>query len=144
MGSGPGIAVGAALALRDTGRLPIALMGDGDFIMGNAAVWTAAHSRVPVLMVVCNNRAFYNDQRHQERMAAQRGRPLENSWIGQHLTDPEHDIAGMARAQGAIGIGPFESPGHLLSAIRDGLSYVQAGGVVVIDLRVPLGYDNRG
>src|SRR5262249_29158609 len=34
-GSGPGITVGAGLALRSSGRLPVAVLGDGDFIMGN-------------------------------------------------------------------------------------------------------------
>src|SRR6266853_5401944 len=32
VGAGPGIAVGAALALKDGGRLPVAIMGDGDFL----------------------------------------------------------------------------------------------------------------
>src|SRR6516162_1975204 len=39
IGSGPGMAVGAALALRDTGRLPVAVLGDGDFLMGVTALW---------------------------------------------------------------------------------------------------------
>ena len=32
-----------------------------------------------------NNRSFFNDELHQERMASQRGRPVANSWIGQHI-----------------------------------------------------------
>src|ERR1700751_3383323 len=34
IGSGPGMAVGAALALRDSERLPVAVLGDGDFPNG--------------------------------------------------------------------------------------------------------------
>jgi Thiamine pyrophosphate enzyme, C-terminal TPP binding domain len=34
IGSGPGMAVGAALALEGSGRLPVAVLGDGDFLMG--------------------------------------------------------------------------------------------------------------
>src|SRR5262249_2633271 len=34
VGSGPGMAVGAALALRGSGRLPVAILGDGDYLMG--------------------------------------------------------------------------------------------------------------
>src|SRR5262249_40388025 len=37
IGSGPGVSVGAALALRDSGRLPVAVCGDGDFLMGVTA-----------------------------------------------------------------------------------------------------------
>src|SRR6266508_1751195 len=32
IGSGPGMAVGAALALRDSGRLPVAVVGDGEYL----------------------------------------------------------------------------------------------------------------
>ncbi|HEX6005024.1 MAG TPA: thiamine pyrophosphate-binding protein, partial [Burkholderiales bacterium] len=53
VGSGPGITVGAGLALRGSGRLAIGLHGDGDFLMGNTAVWTATHYQIPCLMIVC-------------------------------------------------------------------------------------------
>ena len=144
VGSGPGMTVGAGLALKGTGRIPIALMGDGDFLMGNTAVWTAAHYAIPCLMVVCNNRSFYNDERHQGRMAEQRGRPVENRWIGQRLDNPDIDIAGMARMQGAVGIGPVTAPGRLQSSIEEGIAAVLAGRPCVVDARVLPGYDNRG
>ncbi len=144
VGSGPGMTVGAGLALKGTGRLPIALMGDGDFLMGNTAVWTAAHYGIPCLMVVCNNRSFYNDERHQGRMAEQRGRPPENRWIGQRIENPDVDIAGMARMQGAAGIGPVTDPAKLQSAIEEGIALVREGRPCVIDARVLPGYDNRG
>lgn len=82
IGGGPGIAVGAALALRGSGRLPVAVCGDGDTLMGITALWTAAHYRIPLLLVVANNQSFFNDEVHQERMARQRGRPVSNKWIG--------------------------------------------------------------
>ena len=100
IGSGPGMAVGAAIALEGSGRLPVAVLGDGDFLMGGTALWTAAHYRVPLLIVVANNSAFFNDVVHQERMAAQRGRPAKNSWIGQAISDPEPDLPAFARSLG--------------------------------------------
>src|SRR5262249_55400174 len=100
IGSGPGMAVGAALALEGTGRLPVAVLGDGDFLMGGTAIWPAAHSRLPLLIVVANNSSFYNDVVHQERIAAQRTRPAGNSWIGQAIADPDPDLAGFARSLG--------------------------------------------
>src|SRR5206468_1416866 len=39
IGSGPGMAVGAALALRGSDRLPVAVLGDGDYLMGVTALW---------------------------------------------------------------------------------------------------------
>jgi thiamine pyrophosphate-dependent acetolactate synthase large subunit-like protein len=141
VGSGPGMTVGAALALKGSGRLAVALLGDGDFLMGNTAVWTAAHYEIPCLMIVCNNRSFYNDERHQGRMATSRGRPEENKWIGQHLTNPDIDIAGMARMMGAEGIGPVDQVADVLPAIEKGLALARAGKVCVIDARVLPGYD---
>src|SRR5712675_246953 len=75
----------AALALKDGGRLPVAIMGDGDFLMGATALWTAAHYGIPCLILVANNRSFFNDELHQERVAKERSRPVENRWIGQRI-----------------------------------------------------------
>src|SRR5437870_5436574 len=61
VGAGPGMTVGAALALKGSGRVPIGLVGDGDYLMGVTALWTATHYQIPCLLVVCNNRSFYND-----------------------------------------------------------------------------------
>ena len=78
IGSGPGMAVGAALALRGGDRLPVAVLGDGDYLMGLTALWTGVHYKVPVLIVIANNQSFFNDELHQERVARLRGRPVEN------------------------------------------------------------------
>lgn len=141
VGSGPGITVGAALALRGTDRIALGLHGDGDFVMGNTAVWTATHYRIPCLFVVCNNRSFFNDERHQERIAVSRGRPPENRWIGQQVSDPDIDIAAMARSMGAVGLGPITAPDDIGPALRLGIETVERGGVCVIDARVAPGYD---
>jgi thiamine pyrophosphate-dependent acetolactate synthase large subunit-like protein len=141
VGAGPGITVGAALALKGSGRLPIGLLGDGDFLMGNTALWTAAHYQLPCLVIVCNNRSFFNDELHQERVAIARGRPPENRWIGQRIADPDIDLAAMAKAQGAIGIGPVTKTAEIEAAIRQGIEAVQAGSVCLIDARVLPGYD---
>ena len=142
IGSGPGMSVGAALALRDTGsgRLPVAVLGDGDFLMGVTALWTAVRNDIPLLIVVANNRSFFNDELHQERVARQRGRPVENRWIGQAIRGPDIDLATMARGQGCIGIGPIEDPKQLVSAIREAVAAVRAGKVCVVDVRVATGY----
>jgi len=141
VGSGPGMTVGAGLALKGTGRIAVGVIGDGDFIMGNSAVWTAAHYQLPCLLVVCNNRSFYNDEVHQGRMAKARNRPAENAWIGQHLTKPDIDIAGMARMMGAEGIGPVDKVEDVLPAIEKGLALAREGKPCVIDARVMPGYD---
>jgi thiamine pyrophosphate-dependent acetolactate synthase large subunit-like protein len=140
IGGGPGIAVGAALALRDSGVVPVAVCGDGDFLMGATALWTAVHYRIPLLVVVSNNQSFYNDEVHQERVARMRHRPVENKWIGQRIADPDIDLAGIARAQGATAWGPVDRLDALEPALAEAFTCVVAGGVAVVDVRVQPGY----
>jgi thiamine pyrophosphate-dependent acetolactate synthase large subunit-like protein len=143
VGAGPGITVGAALALKGSGRLPVAIMGDGDFLMGATALWTATHYGIPCLVLIANNRSFFNDELHQERVAKERSRPVENRWIGQRISGPDIDLAMMARAQGAEGIGPITGVAELRSAIEKGIQAVRGGAVCVIDVRVAPGYDTN-
>jgi thiamine pyrophosphate-dependent acetolactate synthase large subunit-like protein len=140
VGGGPGISVGAALALKGCGRLPVSICGDGDFLMGVTALWTAVHYRIPLLLVVANNRSFYNDEVHQERVARMRNRPVENKWIGQRMTEPDIDLAALARAQGALGLGPIVSFDDLAPAYAQAIAAVEEGGVAVVDVRVEPGY----
>jgi thiamine pyrophosphate-dependent acetolactate synthase large subunit-like protein len=143
VGAGPGLTVGAALALKDSKRMVVGIMGDGDFLMGVTAIWTATHYKVPCLMIVANNRSFYNDELHQERVARERGRPVENKWIGQRIDEPEIDLAAMARAQGAAGIGPVKELSRLKPCLADALEYLKKGQVCVVDVRVVPGYDTN-
>ena len=138
IGSGPGMAVGAALALRDAGsdRLPVAVLGDGDYLMGLTALWTGVRYRVPVLIVVANNESFFDDEVHQERMARMRNRPVENRWIGLRMSDPAMDLAELAHGQGAKGYGPVRTVDELSAALHRAVADVRAGAMAVIDARV--------
>jgi thiamine pyrophosphate-dependent acetolactate synthase large subunit-like protein len=140
IGGGPGNAVGTALALMGTGRLAVAVCGDGDFMMSNQAIWTAVHYRIPLLMVVANNRSFFNDELHQERVARIRSRPVENRWIGQRISEPDIDIAALARSQGAQGFGPVTKTSDLVATFAQAIAAVERGEVAVVDVRVEPGY----
>jgi len=140
IGSGPGIAVGAALALRRTGRLPVAVLGDGDYLMGLSALWTAANARIPVLVVVANNNSYLNDELHQERVAKERGRPVENRWIGQRIADPEPDLALLARGMGVAAVGPVDRAERLIDALTEAVDVVRQGTACVVDVRVTGSY----
>ena len=51
LAAGPGLTIGAALALKDSGRPVISVLGDGDFLQGAMALLTAAHYHLPVLFI---------------------------------------------------------------------------------------------
>jgi thiamine pyrophosphate-dependent acetolactate synthase large subunit-like protein len=143
VGAGPGMTVGAALALKGSKRIAAGIVGDGDFLMGVTALWTAVHYEIPCLIIVANNRSFYNDELHQERVAKQRGRPVENKWIGQRIAQPDIDLAAMARAQGAVAFGPLEKKEELGGMMKKALEVVASGKVCVLDVRVVPGYEAK-
>ena len=138
VGYGPGGAVGAALALKDTGKMTVAILGDGDFTMNPCALWTACHYRLPLLIVLHNNTSFGNDEEHQIALAEQRGRPVENAWIGQRMVAPEPDYAAIARGYGAWGAGPVIEPRDLAGAMREAVAVVRRGGVALVDVQTRL------
>jgi thiamine pyrophosphate-dependent acetolactate synthase large subunit-like protein len=136
IGSTPGITVGAALALRGTDRLPVAILGDGDLLMGSQALWTAAAERLPALFIVNNNRAFHNDVEHQERVARQRGRPVENREIGMRIVDPEVDLPSLARSYGLVSFPTVSAIEQLESGLEQAFCAAEAGSTVLLDVRV--------
>ena len=136
VGSGPGIAIGAALALKDSGRLTVGVLGDGDCLMSMNALWTAARYRIPVLFLVANNRSYYNDELHQEGVARHRGRSPANRWIGQSIDHPAPDIAKLAQAQGLTGIGPLKRGEDLPEAMRRAVECVRGGAPCLIDVHI--------
>ena len=136
VGAGPGMAVGAALALLGSDRLPVAILGDGDYLMGISALWTAARYKIPLVIIVFNNRVYGNCVRHQEEIAKLRGRPTENKWIGQCIENPAVDLVGMASAQGLDGEGPIDTFEDLLKAFRRAVEAVENGRCYVVDVAV--------
>jgi thiamine pyrophosphate-dependent acetolactate synthase large subunit-like protein len=144
IGSGPGMVIGAALALRGSDRLAVGVLGDGDVAMGANALWTAAHYGIGMLIVVANNRSFFNDEIHQDRVARLRDRPAENRWIGQRMADPEIDLAGLARAQGLVGHGPIPTRAELERIIPEAVATARAGAAVVVDVLVTTSIEDEG
>ncbi len=144
VGTGPGHTIGAALALKDTDRLTIGVLGDGDYLMGVSALWTASHFEIPVMIVVADNRSYFNDEMHQERVAQMRSRPAQNRWIGQRIDDPRVDLVAMARAQGFASEEPVSTVEALAKALKRGAEIVADGGRYFIDSVVQPGYADSG
>jgi thiamine pyrophosphate-dependent acetolactate synthase large subunit-like protein len=125
LGYGPGAAIGAALALKGSGKLAVAIQSDGDMLMTSSAIWTAAKHRIPLLMVMHNNQSYYNSEEHGIEVAKFRKRPVENAPIGTHVDDPAIDFAMMAKSFGVNSEGPIRNPADLRPAIERGVKYVK-------------------
>jgi benzoylformate decarboxylase len=144
VGSGPGHTIGAALALKDSDRLTIGVLGDGDYLMGVSALWSASHFDIPAMIVVADNRSYFNDELHQERVAQMRSRPPQNRWIGQQIDNPRVDLVAMARAQGFDSETPVSTSNELAEALKRGAEIVANGGRYFIDSLVQPGYADSG
>ncbi len=140
LASGPGTSVGAALAVKGTDWLPVAVLGDGDFMQGNTALWTAAKYRIPMLVIISNNHSNFNDELHQETVALDRDRPVENRWIGMRISEPDINFTDLATSLGFETEGSVTRMGDLLPAIEAGLQAVEAGKCYFIDINVSTGY----
>jgi thiamine pyrophosphate-dependent acetolactate synthase large subunit-like protein len=134
VGYGLPSSIGSALGFKDSGRLCVSIIGDGDFLMTSNALWTAAKYQIPLLVVVLNNHSYYNDEEHQERMARWRDRPVANKGIGIRIEEPVPDLCTIARAFGVDAFGPITEPADLGPALDKAIPIVEGGKPVVVDV----------
>jgi benzoylformate decarboxylase/acetolactate synthase-1/2/3 large subunit len=130
-----GISIGVALAHKGSGRLVVDLQPDGDLMFDLGALWIAAYHRIPMLAVMFNNRAYYNDWEHQERIAHARGTDVSRAYIGMEIDKPAPDFAAAARAMGWFGEGPIDDPEKVQAAVRRAADVVlQEGRPALVDV----------
>jgi thiamine pyrophosphate-dependent acetolactate synthase large subunit-like protein len=134
MGYGPPASVGAALANRKHGRLSINIQCDGDLNYAPGVLWTAAHHKIPLLIVMHNNRAYHAELMFIQENCGLHRRGANRAGIGTTLQDPFIDYASMARAYGLYGEGPISDPAALAPAFERALSHVRAGEPALVDV----------
>jgi thiamine pyrophosphate-dependent acetolactate synthase large subunit-like protein len=126
--------IGAALANRDKGILTVSIQPDGDFLMAPGVLWTAAHHRIPLLIVMFNNRAWAQEVMHLQRMANLHQRDPRTVRIGTEFRDPDIDYAKLAQGFGVWAEGPIVDPRALQPALRRALQVVKGGAPALIDV----------
>jgi thiamine pyrophosphate-dependent acetolactate synthase large subunit-like protein len=126
--------VGGALAHKKAGRLSVAIVGDGDLNFSPGVIWTAAHHKIPLLLVVHNNRAYHAEVMIIQRMCGVRGRGNANAHIGNVIADPNPDYAQIAKGYGMYSEGPVENPKDLAGAYGRALAKVRAGEPALVDV----------
>lgn len=128
-----GVALGVALAHKGSGRIVVDIQPDGDLMFDPGALWVAANQRIPMLVVMYNNRAYYNDWEHQIRLAEARGTSVERARIGQAIDEPAPDFANLARSFGWYAEGPIVDPSDVNGALTRALGKVKAGQPALVD-----------
>jgi thiamine pyrophosphate-dependent acetolactate synthase large subunit-like protein len=134
VGYGAPAAVGAALAHKKAGRLPINIQGDGDFMVAPGILWTLAHHQIPLLTIMHNNRAWHQETMHLQRMASRRRRHPERAPIGTVITDPAIDYASIAKGMGVWAEGPITDPEKLGPALARAIAVVKSGKPALLDV----------
>jgi len=134
VGYGAPASVGAALANRKQGRLTVSIQNDGDLMFAPGILWTAAHHRIPLLIVMHNNRAYHQELMQIQVMANQHSRGITNASIGSVLVDPPIDYAKLAQSMGMHGEGPIANPTDLAPAIRRAMAVVKGGDPALVDV----------
>lgn len=136
LGYGVGAAIGAALGNRGE-VISVALQADGDLLYLPSALWTAAHLRLPVLVVVHNNRQYANTVGHAGRIARARGRSDQRRHVGAVLGDPEIDIDRLASSFGVWSSGPVRDIPSLREQLAQAIAHVQTGLPALVDVITP-------
>ena len=110
--------IGVALAHRDAGRLVVNIQPDGDLMFDVGALWIAAAHRIPLLVVMYNNRAYYNDWGHQAKVAEVRGERSDPEKVHVGIgINPTPDFAHVAQGFGWYAEGPIDQPAKVREAI---------------------------
>lgn len=126
--------VGAALANRDKGIVTVVIQPDGDLMYAPGVLWTAAHHKIPILMLMHNNRAYHQEWMHLQRMAGLHNRRMDNSHIGCTINDPNIDFASLARSVGVWAEGPITDPGAIAASLSRALAVVKRGSPALVEV----------
>lgn len=134
VGYGLPASVGAALANKALGRMTVTFQPDGDLLYAPGALWTAAHHKIPLLMVMHNNGGYYQEVMHLQRMASLHNRRTDQAWIGNSLRNPDIDYAKIAQGMGVWAEGPIKDPGLLKGALQRAVAEVKKGQPALLDV----------
>ncbi|MCL6596453.1 MAG: hypothetical protein K6V73_09635 [Firmicutes bacterium] len=132
LGHGVGHAAGVALARRHEVDIVLAWVGDGEILYAPGALWTAAHERLPLLVVVHNNRGYGNTRTHARHMADRRGREQADLSTGVEIERPPVALCDLARSYGVHALGPLAGRPGWEEELREAAAYVVAEGRPVL------------
>ncbi|MGH7895246.1 MAG: thiamine pyrophosphate-binding protein [Candidatus Binatia bacterium] len=129
LGWGVGAAIGVKLARRD--RQVVALQGDGGFLFGQAeSLWTMVRYKVPVIVVIFNNRSYNGPRNQIFRAGEQQARTGKDMTC--YLGDPDVDFAKIAVAFGVKGE-TVTTAGQVKPAIQRAIASTRDGRPYLID-----------
>lgn len=122
------ISLGVALAYKGTDKLVVDIQPDGDLLFNLSALWIASHYKIPMLIVMHNNRAYLDIWDHQITIAKQRGNSIERANIGAEIDKPAVDFAKIAKSFGWYAEGPIEDGSNVQDALKRAIRVIKKEG----------------
>jgi benzoylformate decarboxylase len=127
-GIGWGLPASVGVSLANPDRPVVCFSGDGSAMYSIQALWTAAHHKLPLTVVIANNGGY---RIIKQRLLSFHG---DDNYVGMDFADPSVDFAGMARSLGLEAVkitdpadlkpklaAAFHSPGtKLVEVVVDG------------------------
>jgi benzoylformate decarboxylase len=114
-GIGWGVPASVGVSLANPGRPVVCFSGDGSAMYSIQALWTAAHHKLPLNVVIANNGGY---RIIKQRLLSFHG---DDNYVGMDFADPSVDFAGIARSLGLEAIRitkPKDLQAELASAFK--------------------------
>jgi benzoylformate decarboxylase len=93
-GIGWGLPASVGVSLANPGRPVVCYSGDGSAMYSIQALWTAAHHKLPLSVVIVNNGGY---RIIKQRLLAFHG---DDHYVGMDFVDPPVDFLGLAQSLG--------------------------------------------
>jgi benzoylformate decarboxylase len=111
-GIGWGLPASVGVSLANPERPVVCFSGDGSAMYSIQALWTAAHHKLPLNVVICNNGGY---RIIKQRLLAFHG---DDHYVGMDFVDPPVDFSGMAKSLGLEAI-RITDPAELKPKLSD-------------------------
>src|SRR5437773_8379609 len=124
-GIGWGLPASVGVSLANPNRPVVCYSGDGSSMYSIQALWTAAHHKLPLTVVIVNNGGY---RIIKQRLLAFHG---DDNYIGMDFIDPPVDFTGMAKSLGLESM-RITDPKELKSALSSAFSQPGAKLIEVV------------
>ncbi len=111
-GIGWGLPASVGVSLANPDRPVVCFSGDGSAMYSIQSLWTAAHHKLPLNVVICNNGGY---RIIKQRLLAFHG---DDHYVGMDFADPPVDFCGMAKSLGLEAI-KITDPAELKPKLSD-------------------------
>ena len=111
-GIGWGLPASVGVSLANPDRPVVCYSGDGSAMYSIQSLWTAAHHKLPLNVVICNNGGY---RIIKQRLLAFHG---DDHYVGMDFVDPPVDFCGMAKSLGLEAI-RISDPAELKPKLSD-------------------------